>query len=40
MSVHKGAKYPCDECEYKATTQGSLKAHKMVIHKGDKYRCD
>ena len=25
--IHENVKYPCNECEHKATTQGSLKIH-------------
>ena len=30
----------CDHFEYKVTTQGSLKKHKMLTHEGIKYQCD
>ena len=33
-------KYPCDQCQYKATQQGTLKTHKLSVHKGVKYQCD
>ena len=26
-SKHKGVRYPCDRCEYAATTASSLKQH-------------
>lgn len=33
-------KYPCDQCEYKATRQWNLKKHKLSVHEGVKYGCD
>ena len=32
--------YPCDQCEYAATSQGSLNRHKQSIHYGIRYPCD
>ena len=32
-SVHQGIKYPCKQCEYKATQQSSLKKHFESVHK-------
>ena len=43
MSIHKGVKYQCDQCAYKASQQGHLKTHKMSVHEGVKYnsnQCD
>ena len=31
-SKHEGIKYPCNQCDYQATTQGSLKRHTKSIH--------
>ena len=39
QSVHEGIKYPCDQCEYKATAMGSLRRHYNAIHSGHKYPC-
>jgi len=33
-------KYPCGQCEYKATRQWNLKKHKLSVHEGIKYSCD
>lgn len=33
-------KYPCDQCDYKATRQWNLKKHKLSVHEGVKYSCD
>ena len=35
----QGKKYPCDSCEYQATTKGSLTTHKNKIHEVKKYPC-
>ena len=37
---HQGVRYPCNNCDYKATTRGSLKKHCMRSHDGIKYFCD
>ena len=39
QSVHKGIKYPCNQCEYKATQQGNLKTHIESVHEKVKYPC-
>ena len=39
-SKHVGVKYPCDQCDYKATRKHSLLTHIKSIHKGVKYPCD
>ena len=31
-SIHEGVRYPCDQCDYKATQKGSLKRHKKSNH--------
>ena len=38
-SVHEGGKYPCSQCNHKATTQSSLKIHIESVHEGVKYPC-
>ena len=38
-SVHEGIKYPCNKCEYKASTQSYLNEHINAIHKGKKFYC-
>ena len=40
MSVHENVKYPCNQCEYKATHRGNLKIHKMSVHENIKYLCN
>ena len=32
QSVHKGIRYPCDKCDYKATKTSHLKRHVKDIH--------
>ena len=39
-SHHEGVKYPCDQCDYKATQKGSLLSHIKSKHEGVKYPCD
>ena len=39
-SIHQGIKYPCDQCDYKATQKGDLLTHLKSIHEGVKYPCD
>ena len=38
-SKHQGVKYPCDQCDYKATQKGDLLRHLKSIHEGVKYPC-
>ena len=33
-------KYPCDSCNYQATSNGNLTTHKQSRHEGKKYPCD
>ena len=33
-SIHEGIKYPCDQCDFKATHKGTLKSHMKSIHEG------
>ena len=44
QSVHRGVKYPCDQCEYKATVKYNLTKHVKSKHEGVyediKYPCD
>ena len=39
-SKHKGVKFPCDQCNYKATQRGHLLRHIKSIHDGVKFPCD
>ena len=39
-STHEGIHYSCNQCEYKATTTGSLKKHVESTHEGVRYPCD
>ena len=32
---HKGICYPCDQCEYAASTARSLKRHVAAVHEGE-----
>eukprot|EP00091_Calanus_sinicus_P013978 TRINITY_DN31159_c0_g1_i1.p1 TRINITY_DN31159_c0_g1~~TRINITY_DN31159_c0_g1_i1.p1 ORF type:complete len:131 (-),score=29.48 TRINITY_DN31159_c0_g1_i1:8-400(-) len=36
----KDQKYPCDQCEYFATTSSNLQIHVMAKHEGIKFECD
>ena len=35
----EGVKYSCNQCNYQATQQVSLKTHKKSVHGGVKYSC-
>ena len=37
---HEGAKYACDQCEYKANRQETLTSHIQARHEGVEYACD
>ena len=39
-SVKNGVRYPCDQCDYKATLVISLKRHIESEHDGIKYPCN
>jgi len=32
-NIHEGIKYPCDECEFKASTSGNLCSHIKTVHR-------
>ena len=36
----KSVKFPCNQCNYKATYKWHLLAHIKSIHEGIKYSCD
>ena len=36
-SKHDGIRYPCDQCEYAATTSSSLRRHKESKYRGIRY---
>ena len=40
QSVHKGIKYDCSQCKYKATQQSYIVTHKQSLHKGLSYDCN
>ena len=40
MSKHGGVRYPCDKCEYAATTASALRSHIENKHEGVRYPCD
>ena len=37
---HTGVKYPCDKCEFSATTEYSLKKHSESKHETVRYFCN
>ena len=37
---HAGVKYPCPECNYRATSTSNLKLHTDAKHAGVKYPCN
>jgi len=39
-SVHEHVRYPCDQCEFQATTTWDLKRHTATVHEGVRYHCD
>ena len=39
-SKHGGIKYPCDQCDFKATQKSNLLTHLKSKHEGVKYPCD
>ena len=39
-SKHEGVKFLCDQCNYKATQKGHLKAHIQSKHENVKFHCD
>ena len=38
-SKHQGVKFPCPQCDHKATQKGSLLTHIKSVHEGVKYPC-
>ena len=40
LSVHKGVKFICDQCEYAATTRNQFTEHKKVQPDGVTFDCD
>ena len=39
-SVHKEVRYPCDQCNYAATTRGSLYEHAQSYHEAANFNCN
>ena len=39
-SEHEGVKYPCNQCDYQATTEGHLQSHILVKHRETVLKCD
>jgi len=37
---HLGVKYPCDQCNYKASYSNHLRQHKRVKHEGVNFPCE
>ena len=40
MLVDESIKYPCAQCDYKATQKSHLKTHKILVHESLKYPCN
>ena len=39
-SVYEQIKYPCNQCEYKATEKGHLQTHIESVNERVKYHCN
>jgi uncharacterized Zn-finger protein len=39
MSAQKDIKYPCESCEFKASTKSHLRRHQQSVHE-DKHQCE
>ena len=37
--MHEGQRFPCPQCEYKATFKGHLQTHIKSVHEGQKFEC-
>ena len=37
--INEGVKYPCGECDFKATTKENVAEHQRPVHEGVKYPC-
>ena len=37
---HRGVKYDCKQCHYRAIIPGSLKYHIQTVYEGVKYNCN
>ena len=31
-AIHEGVRYPCDQCDYRATQPGNVKRHETLKH--------
>ena len=40
MNIHGKVKYPCEHCEYKATSKQSLERHNQSLHLKVKFKCE
>ena len=40
QSKHEGVRYPCNQCEFTATSLSHLNRLKKVKHKGLRYECN
>ena len=38
--INEGIKYPCSQCNHKASSKGDLAQHKMAVYEGVKYPCE
>ena len=39
-SIHEGVKFPCNQCDYKATQKGNLMTHIKSRHQGVIFPCN
>ena len=40
VAMNNKSKFPCQQCDYQATTGGNLQMHVLSIHEGVKYPCE
>ena len=39
-SFKNGAKFMCNQCNYKSKQASNLNHHKKIVHDGIKYKCE
>ena len=40
LKINTKVKFPCDKCDYAATTKSNLTKHIEIRHKGVRYPCN